>query len=1018
MSLVGGSTNNMTRPRAQLKVLNSSAIPQIFQITTAGLKIGSDENLPAYLNDSTVLPEHAEVTWDGSSFLISPLGDTWIKVNGEQVNAPHFYPLEDGASVEIGGVSLKFVCGMGSQSASDELASLPGTIMGSRVAPFLLQILTSRWTQDFPLDQPIITLGRDRGNDCVVDEVGIAAQHLRLVQQDSSYVVENLADSNMLCHEGKSIRSRLLIDGDRLALSSDVTLVFQVIPSQDPLEKLETLDLRKCQTLTIGRDPRNNTVIDHPLVSRFHAKLRLRAGEWIVEDLNSSNGTFVNNQLIHQNRVLSPGDNIRIGPYQFNFSFDETLVQQNDTGNLRLDAVNLSKQVAKLKILDNISLSILPKEFVAIVGVSGAGKSTLLNALNGFQPATEGRVCVNGQDLYKNFNAYRMALGYVPQDDIIHRDLEVKQALDFSARLRLPEDVSAQERSRQIQAVLEDLELLHRQDVPVKQLSGGQRKRVSIGVELLTKPSLFFLDEATSGLDPGTETQMMRLLRRLADQGRTILLVTHATKNVMLCDRVLFLAKGGRLAFYGAPTEALDYFQVEDFDEIYLKIENESTPEQWQQKFLHSDYHRTYIHERQVDLLSTPASKATGKTAWKLNTRNKSRVTVPNASRNSGLRQWWILSQRSLTLLLQDKASLLLTLCVAPLLGLLDFAMWNRDIFDPQLGDSAQSFTVLFVSVLIAVIVGSLATMREIVKEAEIYRRERMMGLQIFPYIFSKLWFCVVLALYESAVFYGTKMLSVHFIVSPLESFGIFFTLFLATLGGMVMGLLVSALSPNQSVAPLLTILFLVPQITFAGSILPLRVLGPVGQGLSQVTISRWAYESMISLSNIGESVANDACWLQPEEVRDTWGDEQKENCTCLGANLFKQCRFPGLWKQYHAAVDQPEPVKPKEPGDPPEVPEDIQVLLSGDYADDLDAYNETVEAYREDLDQWQDNFRQWKEDRGKAIAAAEELLQRSYRNQSRSYRLQVWKHWGRLSLIIGGMLILLAWMQKRKDQF
>ncbi|NJN24198.1 MAG: ABC transporter permease [Acaryochloridaceae cyanobacterium RL_2_7] len=505
-----------------------------------------------------------------------------------------------------------------------------------------------------------------------------------------------------------------------------------------------------------------------------------------------------------------------------------------------------------------------------------------------------------------------MALGYVPQDDIIHRDLDVIQALDFAARLRLPSDVSDQERARQVQSVLEDLELQHRQNVPVKQLSGGQRKRVSIGVELLTKPSLFFLDEATSGLDPGTETQMMRLLRRLADQGRTIVLVTHATKNVMLCDRVLFLAKGGRMAFYGSPQEALTYFEVEDFDEIYLKIENDSPPEQWQQKFLHSDFYQRYITERQAEL------KDVAPTSLR---KAKRQAQKTPSSRKSSLRQWWILSQRNLTLLLQDRASLLLTLAVAPLLGLLDFAMWRKDVFDPQTGDHAQSFTVLFVSVLIAVIVGSLATMRDIVKESEIYRRERMMGLGILPYIFSKLWFCIVLALYDSVVFFGTKMLSVEFPVSNLEAGGLFFTLFLATLGGMVMGLLVSALSPNQSVAPLLTILFLVPQITFAGSILPLRVLGPVGQGLSQVTISRWAYESMIGLSNIGRSVADDACWLTPEEERDKWGDEEKKDCSCLGPNLFKQCRFPGLWKQYDAAVDQPEPPKPKEPGDPPPVP-------------------------------------------------------------------------------------------------
>lgn len=997
----------MTRPLATIKVLKPKALLQEFNLTQATFTLGADSEHLISLKDPSILPTHAEFTWDAPQYMIRPLGKAEIAINDQPILAPHFHALKDGDLIQMGEVQLQFMSKLLPSTSKSELSSLPGTIMGANDTLMILQVMTDRWTQDFPLEGNIITLGRGQHNDCVIEEEGVAPEQLRLEKMGESYEIIDLTQSEALRYHDSPIQSHCLKDGDRLTLASTVTLIFQSIPAANSVDRIETLDLRECRILSIGRDPRNQTVVDHPLVSRFHARIVLHEGQWQVEDLNSSNGTFVNNQIISHPYTLSPGDTIRVGPYQFSFSFDETLVQQTDIGNLRLDAIKLNQQVANLTILNEISLSILPKEFVAIVGVSGAGKSTLLNALNGYQPATQGRVCVNGQDLYKNFNAYRMSLGYVPQDDIIHGDLEVRQALDFSARLRLPSDVSAQERSRQVQSVLEDLELQHRQDVPVKQLSGGQRKRVSIGVELLTKPSLFFLDEATSGLDPGTETQMMRLLRRLADQGRTIMLVTHATKNVMICDRVVFLAKGGRLAFYGAPEEALQYFEVEDFDEIYLKVEEESTPEQWQQKFLHSDCHHRYIHNRQLDLQEANAVSAP-----------KRKRSKSQSFQKSGFRQWWILSQRTLALLLQDRASLLVTLSVAPLLGLLDFAMWRQDIFDPLRGDVAQSFTVLFVSVLIAVIVGSLATMREIVKESEIYRRERMMGLRIFPYIFSKLWFCVVLALYESAIFFGTKMLSVDFPISPLESIGIYLTLFLATLGGMVMGLLVSALSPNQSVAPLLTILFLVPQITFAGSILPLRVLGPVGQGLSQITISRWAYESMISLSNVGKDIAADTCWLEPEEIRDQWGDEQKQDCSCLGENLFKQCQFPGLWKQYDPAVDQAEPTKPNDPGDPPPIPEDVQSLVSGEYADDLDRYNKTVEAYRDELDTWQDEFRVWKENRGKAIAAAEELLQRSYRNQSRSYRLNVWQHWGRLMLIIGGMLILLAWVQKRKDTF
>jgi ABC-type multidrug transport system ATPase subunit len=186
----------------------------------------------------------------------------------------------------------------------------------------------------------------------------------------------------------------------------------------------------------------------------------------------------------------------------------------------------------------------------------------------------------------------------VPQDDIIHKELTVSQALDYAARLRLPADTTPAERARRVIEVLETLNLTERKNVPIQKLSGGKRKRVSIGVELLTQPGLFFLDEATSGLDPGTESQLMRLLRQLADEGHTILLITHATKNVMLCDQVAFLAKGGHLAYYGPPEEALKYFGVQDFDAIYQKLEGEQTPHAWDEKYRQSPQFKEYVVER------------------------------------------------------------------------------------------------------------------------------------------------------------------------------------------------------------------------------------------------------------------------------------------------------------------------------------------------------------------------------------------------------------------------------------
>lgn len=241
------------------------------------------------------------------------------------------------------------------------------------------------------------------------------------------------------------------------------------------------------------------------------------------------------------------GDSIRIGSDRLVLNVDETLTQYAESGHMRLDAINLSKVVGKgTQILHDISLSIMPKEFVAILGPSGSGKSTLLDALNGLRPATTGTVLVNGTNFYRNYQAFQAQLGYVPQKNIIHEELTIAQALEYAAKLRMPPDTTPAERQQRVTEVLTELGLNHRRDVPISRLSGGQQRRVCIGAELLTQPSLFFLDEATSGLDPGTEADLMFLLRQLADQGRTILIITHATQNIRECDLVIYLAAGGR----------------------------------------------------------------------------------------------------------------------------------------------------------------------------------------------------------------------------------------------------------------------------------------------------------------------------------------------------------------------------------------------------------------------------------------------------------------------------------------
>jgi ABC-type multidrug transport system ATPase subunit len=622
----------------------------------------------------------------------------------------------------------------------------------------------------------------------------------------------------------------------------------------------------------------------------------------------------------------------------------ENLLQRMADEGLRIDALRLQKWVTQeINLLEDISLSIHPQEFAALVGLSGAGKSTLMDALNGFRPATHGAVFVNNINLYQQFDLFRNDMGYVPQQDIVHTQLTVYKALDYAAQLRMPADTTADERHQRILEVMEELDLSERKDVPIHKLSGGQLKRVSIGVELLTKPRLFFLDEPTSGLDPGTEYNMMRLLRRLADQGRTILLITHATKNVMMCDKVIILVRGGHLAYYGPPEEALTYFdqfrsdrerRTKDieFDDIYAILEDEArgTSEDWAERYRHSPQYASNVVQRLQEREGpTPAAEApTGATAASMRRMVSSKGV-------SALRQFFILSMRNLSIMAQDKATLGLMLALSPLIGLMDF-MWGRNLFDPAEGDPGKIITMLFMMGLISILVGALASVREIVKEIDIYKRERAVNLKIVPYIMSKVWVGFVLALYQALVFLIFKSVMVGLGPGQLGLTGwlaLYITLFLGAMSGYLMGLAISAAAPNQNMALLLVIVVLVPQFLFAGGLMPLDLI-PGGKFISYIVSTRWAFETSVNITGFGEPLTDDPCWDSLEKYGDEgemgWNDylnlsddaQAAAGCSCMGSRIFEgACReFPGILnddyytEEARAALTRGEPTQPGQP--------------------------------------------------------------------------------------------------------
>ena len=924
-----------------------------------------------------------------------------------------------------------------------------------QIQPRLLVTVAGNQVESYDLDKAELTIGRAADNDIVIRSPIVSRHHATLINKAPGFdVVPMPGSSNPLLHNGRPIDGALsLRHEDILRIGSTDPGVMVTINYLSPSEvafEVQPIDLRAATAISLGRAAENDVVIDSPVVSHFHAQIERVGQRFRVRDLRSSNGTFVNDELIDQEVWLKANDEIRIGNHRFTLG-DNQLEQLDESSGLRVTVQGLQKWVRKdLNILQDISLNFQPREFIVVVGQSGGGKSTLVDAIAGYRPATHGTVSVNGIDVYKNFAAIRNEIGYVPQKDIIHMELSVYQALDYTARLRMPPDTTSAERHQRIMEVLEDLDLTHRQDVSISGLSGGQQKRVSIGVELLTKPGLFFLDEPTSGLDPGTETSLMQLMRRLADQGRTIVLITHATKNVMLADKVVFLARGGYLCWFGPPDEALDYFDQYrtererragniEFDEIYAILDDASrgSPQEWAERYRQNPAHSAYIGD------SANAAPPAVKT--ELPARNRRRV--------GALRQFAILSMRNLRILTKDRFSLLLMLLAAPLVSLLDVVLattLGRDPFNFQNGIFPTVMITLYLPTVYGVMVGGISQMREIVKEQEIYKRERLVNLKVLPYIGSKVWVAAILAFYQAAAYVIVHYLAFDMPGGAIEFGLIYVSLGLATFAGMMLGLFASALSPTANAAPLIVILLMLPQIVLSGALLPLPPT------LTTPISTRWAFEAFMAAAGVGADVAADACWQLPEEERRLMSLEYKnENCRCMGVNAVKEdsCDFPGVGKFYTEAIDAPppiepaplraEPPRPEVPPQPVEPEDQADQVAMAEYFEALEvwqgeaqaiqtAYEQEILDYRAEAELFQTEMiayqtalAEWQIGRASAIEPAEGLIGQFHdrfgwtfqsREDPTTFYLSIARTWFAQIVIIAVLFLAIVLLQRRKD--
>ncbi len=638
----------------------------------------------------------------------------------------------------------------------------------------------------------------------------------------------------------------LLKDGDEIHVGqnpANLTTITYYNPNENP-HNYQNLDETSQNSISLlnksvllGRDNNANLQLNAPTVSRRHAIIDHDGkGSYILKDL-STNGVFVNESKVNGSIRLNNGDRIHIGPYLLVLQ-DNSLILADRGDNIRLDAQNLirevtNKQGKKIRILNNISLPIEPGQFVALVGGSGAGKSTLMGTLLGINPTTSGTVYLNGEELRSNFNIYRTQIGYVPQNDIVHKNLRVREVLTYAAKLRLPPDADLE---AIVNKTLTEIEMSQRQDVLVKNLSGGQLKRVSIGVELLADPKLFFLDEPTSGLDPGLDKKMMELLQNLAKQGRTIIIVTHATSNITLCDRLVFLGFGGNLCYFGLPTEAMKFFQIqsEDFADIYIKLENQESVEQQASKYLNSHYYQDFIARR----LSTDHL---GKQQQK-----------PQQVKPSFFRQLLILTQRYSQLTLRDPINLILSLITAPIgIALIILVNQNQNPFISDI--PLLALKVLFVFTSSSIWIGLSSSLQEIIKESAIYMRERLVNLGLLPYLFSKIIVLAGLGLAQTLLMLIVILLGFQ----PPENdlipwfLGVGITTFLSLFTSMNLGLMISSLVKNESQANNALPLLLIPQIIFSGVLFEVE---GISKFISWLMLSRWsvgAYSIIVDVNGL-----------------------------------------------------------------------------------------------------------------------------------------------------------------------
>ncbi|MEU1187245.1 FHA domain-containing protein [Streptomyces sp. NPDC005859] len=699
-------------------------------------------------------------------------------------------------------------------------------------------------------------IGRDPLSDIVIDDTRVSWHHAVLRPDGDHWTLEDEHSTNGTYTDGRRVREWDVGPGSVIRFGSPSDGPYLVLSGPPPpvaerpsavsrpaltgtFRQPTTVRPLPSRTVRIGRAADSDLVVDDLVVSRRHAELRaLPDGGHEIVDLGSHNGTYLNGLPVTR-APLGPGDIVGIGHSDFCLVGD-LLQEYVDTGEVSLDVQDLTVAVDRGRkiLLDHVSFPVGEKCLLAVVGPSGAGKSTLLGALTGQRPADHGTVVYDGRDLYRDYAELRQRIGLVPQDDILHAQLTVRSALVYAAELRFPQDTAKAERRERVEEVIRELGLEQRAGQPVHSLSGGQRKRVSVALELLTKPSLLFLDEPTSGLDPGMDRSVMHMLRGLADDGRTVIVVTHSVLSLDVCDRLLVLAPGGRVAYYGPPGDALAFFGFEQWPEAFEAFERDQDRD-WAGEYHDSPFRRQYV----VNDSGQPRLPRSGPV-----------IMLPPPRPRSRGAQLGTLVRRYSAALAADRTFLAIMIALPFVMGGMARALAGGKL------DQEHVMDALLILCVGGVLTGAANAVRELVKERVIYQRERAVGLSRSAYLMSKVVVLGTVTVVQAVVLTLVALLGVDLnapggegvLMPPLVEITVAVALLAFT--AMMLGLLVSAFVRKEEVTMPLLVLLAIVQVVFCGALLKLHGVAGLEQ-LSWLVPSRWAFGAMAGTLGLSRTV-------------------------------------------------------------------------------------------------------------------------------------------------------------------